>query len=213
MAALFDPFADGARPLIPDPKWQALSLEAAVELFRDAPFEWAVAGGYCVELFIGRSYRSHEDVDILVFRDQQRAVQRWLSHWCLYAADPPGQLRRWIDDEYLPIGVHDIWAHRPDSDAWQFQLMIAEHDGADWFYRNDSSIRGRRADLIAHYRELPCVRIEIQLFYKSRGKRTKDEEDFERCLPLLNADQKRALALLISKKFPDGHRWLPRLSA
>jgi hypothetical protein len=213
MAQLFDPFADGATPLIPDPRWQALSLPAAAALFQDAPFEWAIAGGYCIELFVGQSYRPHEDVDILVFRDEQRLVQRWLSDWCLYAADPPGHLRRWIDDEYLPIGIHDVWAHRPDIAAWQFQLMIAEQDGAEWFYRNDSSIRGRRVDLIKYYNELPCVRIDIQLFYKSRGKRAKDEADFERCLPLLSIDEKYALAKLISRKFPEGHRWLPRLTA
>jgi hypothetical protein len=140
------------------------------------------------------------------------AAQAWLQDWCLYAADPPGRLRRWHENEFLPFGVHDIWAHRPDSDAWQFQLMVAELDGDDWFFRKDPAIRGRRSDLITHYNGLPCVRIDVQLFYKSRGNRDKDRLDFEQCLPLLRPASVQWLRRAIQHFFPDGHAWLTLLS-
>jgi len=38
-------------------------------------------------------------------------------------------------------------------------------------------IGGSRADLLIEYNGIPCVRIEIQLMYKAKGRRPKDEID------------------------------------
>jgi hypothetical protein len=119
-------------------------------------------------LFLGRSIRAHSDIDVVVFRDDQLVVQHWLAGWCLYAADPPGTLRPWLSGEYLPVGIHDIWGHRVDASAWQLQLMLAEVEGDMWWSRRNPVIRGQRNDLIVTYHGLPCVRIEVQLMYKSR---------------------------------------------
>ena len=93
---------------IPLSQWQLLSVEEIRQIFAKAPFAWGLAGGYAIEQFLGRSIRAHGDIDIVVFRDSQIRVQRWLIDWQLYAADPPGSLRPWIADEYLPFGIHDI---------------------------------------------------------------------------------------------------------
>lgn len=206
-------------PSIPIYQWQPLTLAQTVALFqpasRSAPFRWALAGGYCIEQFVGRSFRHHDDVDVMVFRDEQLAAQAWLADWCWYAADPPGQLRNWLKDEHLPFGIHDIWGHKPDSDSWQLQLMLAEIEGENgeaWFFRKDPTIRGKRDDLIALYNGLPCVRIEVQLFYKARSNREKDNLDFEQCLPLLRPESVRWLRHAIQHTFPQGHGWLARLS-
>ena len=58
--------------MIPYETWQPLSVAEAVALFADAPFGWGLAGGYAVEQFLGRAIRPHADIDIGVFRDQQR---------------------------------------------------------------------------------------------------------------------------------------------
>ena len=196
---------------IPDHRWQPLSVAETDALFADAPFDWAFGGGYAVEHFVGHGFRQHEDVDIILFRDQQLAAQRWLAGWQLYAADPPGTLRPWLSDEFLQFGVHDIWAHRPDSDAWQFQFLVCETADGDWFFRKNAQIRGRRHELIQAYSGKPCVRIEVQLFYKSRGTRAKDELDFQTCLPLLAPEAKRWLRHAIALNFPEGHAWLAQL--
>ena len=199
----------------PDAQWQPLSLAETVDLFRGAPFAWALGGGYCVEQFIGTPYRAHDDVDVVIFRDDQLAAQRWLDGWHLFAADPPGTLRYWNLSEYLPFGIHDIWGYRAGREAWEFQFMVAEVEGegedAAWFSRRDPRIRGRRSDLFAVYDGLPCVRIEVQLYYKSRGLRPKDQLDFSKCLPLLSAEQKARLAYTIRLANPDGHSWLARI--
>ena len=199
--------------LIPYEHWRPLTLPQVTALFHNAPFAWALAGGYCIEQFVGRRFREHADIDVIVFRDQQLALQSWLTDWHLYAADPPGTLRPWLTDESLPTGVHDIWGHKPDSTAWQLQLMLAEGDDNKWFFRRDHSIGGRRNDLIVQYNGLPCVRIEVQLLYKSRGRRDKDELDFRTCLPLLEPNAVQWLRQSIQHCYPDGHPWLAALLA
>jgi len=77
-------------PDIPYSTWQPLSLADLMQVFASAPFTWGVAGGYAVEQFLGASIREHSDVDVVVYRDEQPQVQRWLADWQLYAADPPG---------------------------------------------------------------------------------------------------------------------------
>lgn len=104
---------------IPYSSWMPLSVDAVRRLFASAPFAWGLAGGYAVEQFLGTHIRTHDDIDIIVFRDDQGQVQRWLSDWRLYAADPPGTLRLWNADEYLERGIHDVWAtaliHKPGN--------------------------------------------------------------------------------------------------
>lgn len=147
---------------------------------------------------------------MVVFRDEQLALQQWLTGWQLYASDPPGALREWLDGEYLPYGIHGIWGHQPGVDAWQLQLMLAEVDGAEWFSRH-SSLRGPREDMIAVYNGLPCIHIEVQLMFKARGRRPKDELDFRAAVPLMNAESKRWLRDSLRLLHPDGYPWLETL--
>lgn len=200
-------------PTIPFNQWEPLNVQEGLAIFRDAPFQWYVAGGYAVEQFLGQPTRDfHDDLDIGIFRDEQLAAQAWLDDWLLYAADPPGTLRPWHPNEYLPVGVHDIWAHRPEVDAWQFQLMVQEVEGDEWYSRRDTSIRGKRSDLIQIYHGVPCIRIEVQLHYKAKGQRPKDETDFAACLPHLSAEAKSWLRESLQRQFPEGHDWLDVLA-
>jgi hypothetical protein len=196
---------------IPDERWNPLSLAETVALLADAPFQWCLGGGYAVEQFLGAPIRTHDDVDVVVFRGDQLKCQRWLAGWELYAADPPGTLRKWRKDEFLPFGVHDIWGYKPPSDSWQLQLMLAEVDGDDWYNRRNPLIRGRRDDLIVEYNGLPCIRIEVQLMYKSKGLRPKDELDFQAALPRMSAASKRWLKNALLILYPDRHPWLEAL--
>jgi hypothetical protein len=195
-------------PNIPYTSWKPLSVAEALQLFDNAPFKWGLAGGYAVEQFVGIPIRTHSDLDVIVFRDEQHLVQHWLKDWHLYAADPPGMLRPWLTNEYLPYGIHDIWGRRMDTNAWQLQVMLAEVEWNEWFSRRNNLIRGQRNELLAVYHEIPCVRIEVQLMYKAHHRLPKDETDFQTCLPLLRPEAKKWLKDQLCLLYPDGHPWL-----
>lgn len=196
---------------IPYDQWTPLSVEKVVATFANAPFKWCLAGGYAIEQFLGFSIRSHSDIDIVVYRDEQLSVQRWLNNWQLYAADSPGTLRLWKKGEYLDYGIHDVWGHQVGSQAWQLQIMLAEVEGDQWFSRRNPKIRGKREDLIAVYNSIPCIRIEVQLMYKAKNHRPKDDQDFHACLPSISLEARHWLAEKLQLLHSQGHDWIKSL--
>ncbi|MET8140742.1 amino acid transporter [Sphaerisporangium sp. NPDC005288] len=182
-----------------------------MNLFSAADGRWWIAGGYAIELAVGYGFREHGDIDVLLLRDDQLAAQRILPTWEWWCADPPGVLRPWKREEILPSTVHDIWC-RPGADApWRIQVMLDESDGPEWVSRRDSRVRRpvERLGLVSP-RGVPYLRPEIQLFYKAKRPRAKDEQDFEEVLPKLGGDERRWLARTIGLVYGD-HPWPDRL--
>lgn len=193
--------------------WAPLTLTQVADVFTGADCMWLIAGGWAIDLFIGRQTRPHGDIDVLVPRRDQHAAQRQLAGWELFAADPPGSLRPWQSGETLSRGVHDIWCRRRGSSSWQVQLMLEESDGEDLVSRRDHRVRmplaqARRTSPAG----IPYLAPEIQLFYKASAPREKDQHDFQAALPLLAADQRTWLAQALALARP-GHEWILRLTS
>jgi hypothetical protein len=191
--------------------WSPLSVDELVDVMRGAEFFWCLAGGQAIERVVGQSHRPHEDIDVVVLRPDLAAVQQHLEGWHLAAADPPGSLRTWEPGERLPWRVHDVWGHRADGAAWELQLMIQEADGDRWYFRRDDRVNGRLVDLCAMVGGVPCLRMDVQLLYKSKSARPKDDEDFERLLPVLPAEQRQSLLEWLRLTNPNGHQWIEML--
>lgn len=172
---------------------------------------WWIGGGYAIELAAGRRLRDHGDIDVLLLRRDQLAAQRALTGWEWWAADPPGTLRPWRAGERLPRGVHDIWCRPGRRDPWRIQVMLDESDGSDWVSRRDRRVRRPVDTLGFHTPEgIPYLAPEVQLFYKARNPRPKDEADFAAVLPLLTADQRQWLHGSLSLTYGP-HPWQSRL--
>lgn len=193
--------------------WKPLSPQAVKRVFEDAPFPWVIAGGWAIDLFLGYQTREHDDIDVLVLRRDQRAVQRHLRGWQLLAADPPGSLRPWTTGETLDRAVHDIWGRTDGSSAWQLQLMLDQAEGADFVSRRHPCVRLPLAQACTSAPSgIPYLAPEVQLFYKAPSPRAKDEQDFSTVVPLLDQERKTWLARAISMTCPD-HAWLQSLAS
>ena len=153
--------------------WEPLSPAEVADELRGMPCRWWIAGGWAIDLHMGRQSRAHADVDVVVLRPDQLAVQRHLAGWDLQAADPPGTLRAWVEGKTLPTGVHDVWCRRLPSSPWCLQLMIADAEDDQWVYRRDTRIRRPIAELDgpASNAEHRVLSPDIQLLYKSADPR------------------------------------------
>jgi hypothetical protein len=60
---------------------------------------------------------------------------------------------------------------------------------------------------------VPCLRMDLQLLYKSRGVRLKDDEDFLRLLPVLPLEQRQTLLEWLRLTYPNGHQWVEALES
>ena len=194
-----------------DAPWLPLSVDEVMDLMRGAPFFWCLAGGHAIERVVGRPYRAHDDIDIVVLRTDLEGLQQRLTGWHLSAADPPGSLRPWEAGEKLPWRVHDIWGRREESPAWELQVMVQEADAGKWYFRRDDRVQGPIDELTKIVGAVPCLRMDLQLLYKAKSSRPKDETDFQHLLPHLSGDERRRLADWLRLTCANGHHWIASL--
>ncbi|MFD5071214.1 nucleotidyltransferase domain-containing protein [Streptomyces sp. NPDC058369] len=194
--------------------WDPPPLDGAVRLLAPLRAPWWISGGYAVELAVGRAYREHADIDVLLLRRDQSEAQRVLAGWEWWAADPPGTLRPWCPGEILPAGVHDIWCRPGPDEPWRLQFMLDDADGEDWVFRRDARVR-LPLERLGRVSEggIPYLATEVQLLYKSKSRRPKDEQDFEAALPVLDDRQRAWLAETITLVEGADHPWAARLRA
>jgi hypothetical protein len=203
-----------ARTLTPWGPWEPASPSEVADIFSRCRAPWWIAGGYAIELAAGRPVREHADIDVLLLRRDQLAVQRALPGWQWQAADPPGSLRPWRPAELLPASVHDIWCRPGPGEPWRIQVMLDESSGSDWVSRRDERIRRPVATLgSVAAGGIPYLAPEIQLFYKGKAPRPKDETDFTAALPILTGPQREWLRDALSLVYGPGHPWRTRLLA
>jgi hypothetical protein len=203
-----------ARTCTPWGPWDPASPLEVADIFSGCQAHWWIAGGHAIELAAGKQIREHGDIDILLLRRDQFAVQRVLPDWQWQAADPPGTLRPWLPAERLPASVHDIWCRPGPSEPWRIQVMLDESSGTEWVSRWDQRVRRPIASIGSVTASgIPYLAPEIQLFYKGKGLRPKDEADFAAVLPMLTRAQRDWLSDTLGLVYGPGHPWLARLLA
>ncbi|MER6857028.1 nucleotidyltransferase domain-containing protein [Streptomyces pilosus] len=191
--------------------WEPAPLAEVADLFSRAGCTWWIAGGHAIELAVGHAIREHGDIDVLLLREDQHAAQYVLAGWEWWAADPPGKLRPWLPDEYLPMGVHDIWCRPGPGKPWRLQIMLDEAQDGLWVSRRDTAVHRPIAELGAiSTAGIPYLRPEVQLYYKAKNPRPKDESDLTAALPTLGPTQRIWLAEAILATYGD-HPWVHRL--
>ena len=196
--------------------WEPVAPQDVPRLLAGFDGPWWLAGGWAIDAHLGRTTRVHEDTDVLVLRRDQHAVREVLADWDVHAADPPGRLRPWPVGETLPMSVHDVWCRPDHGSPWALQLMIDDtdpHDSATWVYRRDARVRRPVATLAgqASDEHRAVLAPEVQLLQKSKGRRPKDQADFEAAAPFLDSEARTWLHEVLDLVSP-GHPWVEGLS-
>jgi hypothetical protein len=190
--------------------WEPLRPAEAAELFRDLAVPWWIAGGWALDLFAGRQTREHADLDVEVLRRDQFVVQRHLAGWDLHTAED-GELHPWRAGVELGAGINSIWCRRSPDAPWSVQVMFAQAEGDVWRFRRNPAIERPLATLgLRTDAGIPFLVPEVQLLYKARGQRPKDDADFALIWPLLDQDRRDWLVASLEATHP-GHGWLAQL--
>ena len=187
--------------------WAPLTPSEVADLMAGVGGRWWIAGGFALEAFAGRGWREHEDIDIGVLARDQAAVREHVAEWEPFAADPPGKLRPWRMGEELREPVHDIWVRRGPRSAWAFQLMLNPGDDEALVYRRDPSIRIPWEEALITVDGVSYLAPEVQLLFKSKGRRAKDELDLAEVVPLLGRERRMWLAEMLQRT-DAGHPWV-----
>ena len=193
--------------------WRPLSVRHAAKLMTGLEVEWWIAGGWAIDLFLSRTTRGHVDTDVLVLRrDQLRGFHHLLgAGWELWAVDRPDHVRPLVRDETVPSSVNDIWCRPDRRSAWALQLMLGESEGERWIYRRDPEVSLPLSEVGLQTSDgIPYVAPQIELLFKSKSRRPRDEADFNLAVTEMSRTAQQWLASAISRADPD-HPWLGRL--
>ncbi len=190
--------------------WEPLSPCEAADLFREANFPWWIAGGWALDLHLGRQTRSHRDTDLGVLRLDQHLARSALTGWDVSAAED-GQLTSIPASDDVPAGANSLWCRSTRGGPWQLQLMLDEGDRETWVYRRDPRVTRPLGEAISRDpADIPHLVPEIQLLYKAPGMRPEDLADFESVLPTLSVSARVWLGRALTIAHPE-HTWLDRL--
>ncbi len=195
-------------------------LRRALQPMQGFDRPWFVAGGWGIDLYLGRVSRSHKDVDIAIFRQDQLRLQSYLEGWRLYVADS-GKLQPWQPGEYIELPLHGIWAYAPGrrperlvdpttEDYPDLEFLFNERSETDWLFRKNLSIKRSLPHALMERDGIPFLAPEIVLLYKSSGARESDEADLMQVRASLTEEQRRWLKWAIGKGKPQ-HPWLAEL--
>jgi hypothetical protein len=187
--------------------WEPLALSEAVRLFEHAPFWWAVAGGWAIDMFLGAQTREHHDLDLAIARHEQGLVFETLvlQGWdCHVAAG--GQLTPWRG-ERLDTGENNLWCRRPGDPAWRFDLVVTEIDDGDWVFRRNPRIRLPIDEAITAGAP-SYVSPHVQLLFKARHHQAKDDADLVAVVRRLGPERRRWLHDALRVTEGPEHPWL-----
>jgi hypothetical protein len=182
----------------------------AFDLF-DGLSDWWIAGGWAIDMWLGRTTREHADLDIAILRRGQRAFWGRLAAWDLHLATSPGVLEPWPAHDDVPVPLHAVWCRPGGTSDWAFELLLNDSDATHWLFRRDHAVRMPLDDIALTSDDgIPYLVPEIVLLYKAKNVREHDVEDFDVTLPSLEARQRAWLRDAIAAAHP-GHPWLERL--
>lgn len=179
--------------------------------FFEQRLPWWIAGGWAIDLAVGRQTRPHEDLDVAILRRDQAALIPILEGWDVRSVIEPGVLQPWDLHETVPAELHALWCRPRQDDRWAFEILLNDADGTEWLFRRNNAVRlplhqmGR-----VSVDGLPFLAPEVVLLFKAKNARERDEHDLNQALPRLSEDERAWLHDAIALVHP-GHPWLTRL--
>jgi GrpB-like predicted nucleotidyltransferase (UPF0157 family) len=188
--------------------------------------EWMVSSGWAVDAWLGESSRTHHDIDIVVWRDEQSELKRFLleNGWDVQVVVEEGKYKPWAEiDAPLELPVSQVHARKRSGEAHDLRstqfldFLISERSATDWWWRGDPEITMPLENIrLNSSLGVPILAPEISLFFKARPvMREKDELDFGHALPKLEPTQREWLKRSLTRKLEalglNDHPWIARL--
>ena len=182
------------------------SLDEILRRFHGFGVDWWIAGGVAIDLFLGWETRRHDDVDIEMFRSDRDVLFDVFEGWDLHVVSE-GQLVPWRRGDPIDDAVFGVWGRPNEGSAWAVEVILANGNGDTWRFRRDPSIALPRSRLTAKRGGIEYCTPEVQLLYKAKRARPKDDVDFARCLHHMTGEQRRWLRNAVAKGEPE-HPWI-----
>ncbi|MDH4982497.1 amino acid transporter [Hyphomicrobium sp. D-2] len=193
-----------------DDAWSAWDPEQLAQRLRGVPCVWYVVGGWALDLWHGEQTRPHDDLEFAVLPDDIARFRAALSELEFFTAHD-GQLEHLAADAVPAPHIGQMWGLDREAGCWRVDMMIERGTQMRWVCKRDEAIHAPRAEMVSRSAGgIPYLAPEAVLLFKAKYRREKDETDFARALPKLDAGQRERLADWLAIIHP-GHGWLESL--
>ena len=190
--------------------WAPLSPSEVSSLLAPLQVPWWIAGGWAIDLFLGRETRPHRDIDVAVLRDHQADLRGLLGGWDPHVAQD-GTLTPWAGGHWIDAPAHCVWVRRGPDEPWLFEVLFEEREGVEWQFRRDPQVTLPLAELgVMTDDGVPYLRPEVALLYKAGHPSPEADADLEVTVPKLGIGPRCWLAGALDVWQP-GHPWMRKL--
>ena len=187
-------------------------VEAVAHELKGVSFPWYISGGWALDLFLGDVTRLHHDVDVVFPYSAQTELRTHLTErgWALLTPFQK-RLEQWPPHMQLQLPRHQVHAHR-EGDFIDF--LLTDMEGVWRYRRGPTVLRSLERMGMTNDSGIPYLAPELALLFKSKNTsnkdRPKDQLDFEKVLPHLEAERRAWLYWALVATSPD-HPWIKQL--
>jgi len=167
---------------------QCIKVKSIMDKFG---FPWFIAGGWAIELFLGKETRVHSGIEIGIYRKHQMHLYRYFESSKKYYVNNKSRIgkhdkKEW-HKEYLQLPIHEIYI---ENKGIELEVLLNERDEDNWIYRRDQEIKlGDRKAVLFTEERIPYLCPEAVLLFKTKELRDKDCQDIENASKKMNVDQ------------------------
>ena len=99
-----------------------LLIKSLNNLLQSINVDYAICGGYAIDLFIGKKTRPHKDLDVTIFANDRDIVIQFMIDYGWYVFEPCGneilhKINNIMDQKLVKT---NIWCVKPDNKHYKF---------------------------------------------------------------------------------------------
>lgn len=214
-------------------------IRQANDLLQNHGFEYAVCGGWAIDLFIGKETRKHGDIDIFAYWQERDAIIEYMQFLGFqvyemmgggkahHITDVHDQLK-WKrnifcftqDCEMVCLsatnesGIYFVdFKHIGQTKLNFIEFLFNDKDDTNLLYARNHDVKLALSDAFLIRDGMPYLAPEMCLLYKSTDtEREGYQSDFDNAMSSMNQRQKRWLQDALEILYPEGHKWRGRKS-
>jgi hypothetical protein len=210
-------------------------IDEAVQLLKGQNFEFAICGGFAIDLFLGYESRKHGDIDVMAYWNDRNSIILYMQSKGYHVYEMlGGGLAHHITDinnqlykkrnifcstndcelvELTPTDETDIYKidffHIGQTNLNFIEFLFNNKDEKSFLYARNHNIKRELNKAILHHNETSYLAPELLLLYKSTdAEREGYQQDFELAFSKMNDYQKEWLNNSLRIMYPNGHIWI-----
>jgi hypothetical protein len=117
--------------------------------------------------------------------------------------DQSAELFAWLSGWDLEVRTNNTWARRTPAEQWQLDVTVGEGTETLWIYRRDPLVtRPWHEAVLFSESGVPYLAPDIQLLFKSKDRRSKDDVDAAQVIPGLTSEELEFLSNHLAADHP-----------